>query len=1188
MADFGKTWWGEQWLNSLAYIDFSNRLPRGRSYARNGYVKERKITDNTVKAKVRGSRRTAYRIEINIPKFTQAQKNILINLIKDNPLLLSQLLNRELPPELNDIAKNNKIDVFPSSWKDFEMNCSCPDWAVPCKHIASVIYIISSEIDKNPFIVFQLHGLDIFKELEKVGLPVKKNNIKVPAIKDFFLKQTKTHSKIKKETTTGGKISSFDFSLIPDMQETIFSILEEKTIFYGKDFKPILRKSYKALARFYKRELQEITTEDVKPSVYEKYHDAEIIFHNETYYFDTILYSDDAEKHFSREKGFIKLIEFINNIPAKYVSRLSDALQTLYYCYHFSLKLIEQSAFIPQLLQLVDNSYTIRWIPASINEEIGHILKDLEKIVPEGFVQIMDTSTGVKYLNNREQIITISSMFLGYYFLISAKKPNERYYKSSDDKIDELFFSNSSQTFNELGENEIPNAIYQWISRFYITHQDYVPVIKVDTFEENGADFYTVELLIEDKNKSLQAPIGFNEFMTNKKFVNVKTIALQSLANLTKDFEDLKAHIASNGIEDLIYEPDEFTEVFLKILPTVKLLGIKVLLPNALKNLIKPKTSLLLNQNQDSSAEKSYLSLDEMLNFEWQIAIGDKTISVKEFKKLSKNLSGIVRIKGQYVLIDKNEIQKMLDNLSDNKQLSRQELLKSALTEEYQEAKISISAKARKTIKDLLKIDKIAVSKSLEAELRPYQKRGYQWLYNNSKIGFGSIIADDMGLGKTIQVITMLLNFKEEHKLNKNKALIIVPTTLLSNWEKEIEHFAPSLSMHVYHGLNRKFEYLNFDITITSYGMIRRDIEKFQKIKWATVIIDEAQNIKNPSTEQTKAIKKLKSPVKIAMSGTPVENRLSEYWSIFDFTNKGYLGSLKYFKKEFSAPIEKYGDEKQLTKFKKITSPFILRRLKTDKTIISDLPDKIENNKYVSLTKEQTAIYKNVVDNMMNDVATLEKGDIKRAGLVFKLMTALKQICNHPSQFLKKEDFNPDLSGKATMLLNILQSIYESNEKVLIFTQYREMGEIIKEMIEDNFGRQAQFLHGGVSRKKRDQMVDDFQNKNSIKTFILSIKAGGTGLNLTEANHVIHYDLWWNPAVETQATDRAFRIGQEKNVMVYRLITKDTFEEKIDEMLQDKKNLANLTVSAGEKWIGNLSNNELSELINIGDNGNGK
>ena len=777
MADFGKTWWGEQWLNALAHIDYSNRLPRGRSYARNDYVKTINIKDNTVKAKVKGSRRTPYSIEINVPKFIKKQKDIIINIIKNNPLLLSQLLNRELPPELDNIAQKNNINIFPSSWEDLDMNCSCPDWAVPCKHIASVIYIISTEIDKNPFIVFQLHGLNIFTELEKAGLPIKADNIKVPVAKDFFLTQ-KNRQIIK--TNNKDQESNFDFSVIHNMQETIFSILEDRPIFYGKDFKALLIKSYKAVTRYYKKELHDVEQDDVKPSVYERYQNIEIILHNEIYYFDTILYSDTDEKHFSREKGFERLIGFIGNIPAKYVSRLSDGLQTLYYCYRFSLKLIEESAYIPQLLQLADSSYTIRMIPASINSEVEKILINLEKLVPTEIIQIMDTSTGVKHLNNREQIISITSMFLGYYYLISAKKPNDRYYISSDDKIDELFFTNASQTFDKIGESEIPNAVYQWISRFYIAHQNYVPVIKVDTFIENNSDFFTIELLIEENSKSLKAPIEFNEFMTNKKFVNVKAMALQSLGNLAKDFEDLKSHIASNGIEELIYESDEFTEVLLKILPTVKLLGIKILLPNALKNLVKPQTSLSLQQNEKSDAEKSYLSLDEMLNFEWQIAIGDKTISVKEFKKLSKGLSGVVNIKGQYVLIDQNEIQKMLDNLSDDKQLSKHELLKAALTEEYQEANISISAKARKTIKELLKVDKIAVSNNLNAELRPYQERGYQWLYNNSKIGFGSIIADDMGLGKTIQVITMLLNFKEEQKLNKNKALIIVPTTLLS------------------------------------------------------------------------------------------------------------------------------------------------------------------------------------------------------------------------------------------------------------------------------------------------------------------------------------------------------------------------------------------------------------------------
>ena len=429
-------------------------------------------------------------------------------------------------------------------------------------------------------------------------------------------------------------------------------------------------------------------------------------------------------------------------------------------------------------------------------------------------------------------------------------------------------------------------------------------------------------------------------------------------------------------------------------------------------------------------------------------------------------------------------------------------------------------------------------------------------------------------------MISLLLQFKHEGRLDKKKALIVVPTTLITNWQKEIERFAPELVPHIYHGAKREFKTKDCDLVITSYGMLRSDATKFQKVKWEVLAIDEAQNIKNPGTEQTKAVKKMKAEVKIAISGTPVENRLSEYWSLFDFVNKGYLGSAKYFKKTFAYPIENENNELQLKRFKKITDPFILRRVKTDKSIISDLPEKIEHDCYIKLTKEQTALYQNVVNTMLESLNKTEENSIERKGLVLKMMTALKQICNHPSQFLKKEDDRVDLSGKTEMLMELLRSIYEQDEKVLIFTQYKEMGQILVRILEKAFDTKPLFLHGGVARHKRDAMVTDFQNKKHVKIFILSIKAGGTGLNLTAANHVIHYDLWWNPAVEAQATDRAFRIGQKKNVIVHRLISKGTFEEKINQMLQDKKHLADLTVANGEKWIGDLSNRELQELVN--------
>lgn len=1171
-TEYGKTWWGGQFLNSLSHIDYSNRLPRGRSYARRGFVKKIEIRENIVVAEVRGSRRRPYKIRITIPLFDDGVKQNLLSVVQSNPLLLSQLLNRELPPELNRIAEKNNIKVFPKAWSDFGMSCSCPDWAVPCKHLASVIYMLSAAIDRNPFLVFQLHGLNFLAELEKEGLKGKEG-LKVPRISDTFLDAPLGPDR----NSDNPKTPNFDLSLIPDLRNTLLSLIEEKPVFYNRAFVPLMRKKYKAVARYLRTAIPD-DRELFSAVETEKYYDAEIIFHNEAFYFDAVLISDQNEKHFSVYKdGLNQLVGFLSCIPSKYSARLSNSLLTLYWAYHFSLKLIETGGFVPQIIQLSNGSYLIRWLPASGNQEIKNLLTELESVAPRGLVRVMQASNNLKFLESREQAIALLSLFLGHFIRQSSKLPNVAY--KTDEKVEMMFFGGEPQNFVGISESEIPGSIQQWLNRFYISNKSYVPIIKIDDDEKEN--IFIVSLKVENRLNSLQQPIDLKAFITEDKYADEKIGVLQSLAFLASDFPDIKILISSLGESELIYGSEEFAEILLQILPTVKLLGISILLPNALKELVRPRVSMSLKQNQNAKDGRSYLSLDKVLSFEWKVAVGDKNIPISEFKRLVKGMSGVVNIKGNYVLIDQNEIQTLLNNLENKKNPGANELLKTALSEEYEEAKISITEEARNTIRNLLKSDVIDVPKGLNATLRPYQKRGFQWLYNNANVGFGSILADDMGLGKTIQVIALLLQFKQENRLEKQKALIVVPTTLISNWQKEIEHFAPGLSAHIYHGQSREFKSENSDIFITSYGILRSDVSKFQKNKWAVIIIDEAQNIKNPVTNQTKAIKKIKSPVKIAMSGTPVENRLLEYWSISDFVNKSYLGSATFFKKEFSNPIEQDNNSIKLEKFKKITSPFILRRLKTDKKIISDLPDKIENDRYVQLTKEQTAIYQNIVDSMVPSVENAENGKIKRAGLIFKLMTALKQVCNHPSHFLKKNDYSPELSGKAEMLLNILETVLENNEKALIFTQYKEMGDILVNMVEARFGVSPLFLHGGITRKKRDGMVSDFQDKNHIKIFILSLKAGGTGLNLTRANHVIHYDLWWNPAVEAQATDRAFRIGQRKNVMVYRMITRGSFEEKINEMIQGKKTLANLTVSTGEKWIGNLSDKEISELVNL-------
>jgi SNF2 family DNA or RNA helicase len=356
--------------------------------------------------------------------------------------------------------------------------------------------------------------------------------------------------------------------------------------------------------------------------------------------------------------------------------------------------------------------------------------------------------------------------------------------------------------------------------------------------------------------------------------------------------------------------------------------------------------------------------------------------------------------------------------------------------------------------------------------------------------------------------------------------------------------------------------------------------------KFHLVVIDEAQNIKNINTEQTKAIKSIGAANFIAMSGTPVENKLSELWSIMDYSNRGFLGSNKEFNETYGNPIQQFNDIEVANQLKKVTAPFLMRRLKSDKTIISDLPDKIEIDSFATLVKEQASLYEKTLHKALEEIEGIEKSDNKslfvRQGLVLQMIMALKQICNHPTQFLKNNILDESLSGKMELLFDKLDSIVESGEKVLLFTQFSEMGNLLKHFISKRYNEEPMFYHGGCTIKQRNEMVNAFQNNRAEKIFILSLKAAGTGLNLTAANHVIHYDLWWNPAVESQATDRAYRIGQKNNVMVHRFITKNTFEEKINEMIQGKKALANMTVATGENWIGNLSNKELRSLFEVG------
>ncbi len=1173
---YGKTWWGQQWLNALTSIDMANRLPRGKTYANKGAVMGLLISNNQISASIIGSAPRPYKAKLSVPLFAEREKEWLLTEIRENPATLAQLLNRQLPPELTDFAKQRGIRLFPDSFRDLAMGCSCPDFAVPCKHLAAVVYVIANEIDRNPFLVFQLKGLDILGELQKdQAEPVGGSMGQVFSFRAICTDELPDDEDWQPNEKARARL---DFAQIPTLADQLLGLLSPDVTFAKGDFHKSLTKAYKLFSKPPTDE-KPITNTDTP----ERSDSIELQLDEVMSVKKINVFSEHGEPRSLNDFKMSDLTNWLNALTEDDWPEMSDSVRALYLTRQFSAALLRRGAVVPQLLRVgpSEDQYRVRWLPATLNETVKDLTNLLATQLPPALLTVRWQKEWLA-LPDEQQILTLCSLFMRRVIKPTTIELWERWPLEDADR---LFFGVETLRFEGFGRKEMPLAMQLWVNDFFLTHKRFVPILAVEDTEVG--DEFRLSLLIRDReapvnNGTPEPPIPLSELLTKKRHERIRMAVLQDLLVLSRHFPDLSKLTKTGGPSYLSYSPSQFVQVLLNTLPRMQLLGIALWLPKSLQHWVRPQVGGRLKAKV--SANNAFMRLDDMLTFDWQVALGNEMISVKEFQKLVGRTTGLVKIKDQYVLVDPDDLTKLYKQLENPPELTGTDLLKAALSEEYKGGRLGLSAEVRSLVKQFTESAAQPLPDALNAQLRPYQQRGYDWLIKNTALGMGSLLADDMGLGKTIQVISLLLKFKQEGRFAKQKGLIVLPTTLLTNWQKEIARFAPDLQARVYHGPNRKLPAADkaddYDVLLTTYGVVRSDIDTFKKITWAVVVIDEAQNIKNADTEQTKAVKALKSPIRIALSGTPVENRLSEFWSIMDFVNKGYLGGLSKFNEEFGKPIQQERDHQKLDQFRRITSPFLLRRVKTDRSIISDLPDKIENNQFCSLTPEQTALYESVVQESIRAIE--EKDGIARRGLVLKLMTALKQIGNHPHQYLKRGNNAPALSGKATMLLNLLENIYASHEKVLIFTQYREMGELLSGFIQQTFGTQPLFLHGGTSRPERDRMVEQFQRNRSDHTFILSLKAGGTGLNLTQANHVIHYDLWWNPAVETQATDRAFRIGQTKNVLVYRLMNQGTLEEKIDAMIRSKRELADLSVKTGETWLGDLSDAELKELVSLG------
>jgi SNF2 family DNA or RNA helicase len=650
----------------------------------------------------------------------------------------------------------------------------------------------------------------------------------------------------------------------------------------------------------------------------------------------------------------------------------------------------------------------------------------------------------------------------------------------------------------------------------------------------------------------------------------------------------------------------------------------------------------LASANASTSATGSQLGLGTLVRYRWEIALGDTTLSLNEFENLAGKRQPLVKVNGRWVEIRPEDVQAAIKFIRENPggEMPVGDALRLAYASDVRQTGIQIvGMDASGWLSALINSEAAGkVLQSLEppatfrGTLRPYQLRGLSWMYFMERLGFGLCLADDMGLGKTIQLLALLAHEREALKaeqeayaagsappameppssgdsaetlnpdasppaapkapLPMGPTLLIVPMSVVGNWIHETARFCPHLRVLVHHGSTRLQgdhllkEILQSDMVVTTYALAHRDKDQLGLVRWRRVVLDEAQYIKNPAAKQAQAVRSLESERRIALTGTPVENRLSELWSIMDFLNPGYLGSAHGFRQRFGIAIERYKDRTRSEQLRGLVRPFVLRRLKTDPTVVADLPDKLESREYCHLTTEQASLYEGCVRRMLMEV---DKADgIHRRGLVLSALIKLKQICNHPSQMLKDFEVGsstppePSRSGKCVRIMEMLDEVIAEGDNSLIFTQFRQMGHLLESMLRHRFEKDILFLHGGTPSKQREAMIQRFQKADgSSPILLLSLKAGGVGLNLTAATHVFHFDRWWNPAVENQATDRAYRIGQTRTVQVHKFVVRGTLEERIDQMIEQKIELAQNIIGDGERWLTELSTDQLRDLLTL-------
>lgn len=1135
-TEYGTTPWGKWFVDVLRSYRIDARLQRGKTYANTGKVLALTVENRIVTAKVKGHSRPYYTVKIEFPPLDGADK--LFELIETDPLLLSRIQAGELPMELLEALRSQRVSLIPERWNEMKRSCSCPDWGDPCKHMAAVYYVLARQIDADPHVLFQLRGIDLST---RYGESMT-HELEPPYYLEYDTGAIRPNPNPMEEPPPfpEGNYTTFIQSLIPS-----------KPNFSDRDFSVTLMEFYHHAA---KKPLEGIEPNETIEHAFSHSRWSVAVSSLEVGAQVRLRYILPGGTE--RELGLMEAAPLFLSFAS---DQGSPEYRFFFYLFRFLRSLWNGSAFIPTPW-VVSKSLFVFWKPLDTLTDIRDALNQLARYEP-GLLR--SGAKRPKTVTGRSAVDLLACAFLteqvhGSDFSVSAGSERFR-------SLVGLFFKGMSLRVDAPAERSLPLSIDTWLSvlRTDFTAYQYRCTLKSVASRAahssvSSAYRLSFEVLMDEKAVPLKSALertGHRDVLRAPTALSAYLPEIRSLAkkpSVLLDEDRLASFLDDAGL-------------------LLSRLGIQVVLPKELFRELKPR--LVLRDTKGANAPLvSYLDLGSLVSYEWAMAVGDQILSIEEFEALVSKKTALVQFRDGFVRLKPQEIANLLKRTRTQEQVSAMDVLKARFS-----GTAELSTELNRSIDVLLEEKNYPPPRALSASLRPYQLRGYNWICSLLEAGFGCVLADDMGLGKTVQAISVLLRLEEAGLLGEGGTLVVAPAALLSNWERELERFAPSLSVSRYHGTSRSLA-TKSRVMLTTYQTAVRDATKLARRNFSLLIADEAHIMKNAATAASKTLKSLPVPYRLALSGTPVENRLEDLRSLFDFIIPGYLGTPEVFKREYRQPIEVDRRQDAAEKLRAMTAPFLLRRLKTDRTIISDLPEKVTINEYANLEKEQAALYESVVRDVLAQSETISEGS-ERATLILKLLTSLKQICDHPRCFDKESPPTAALSGKAQLLLALLEEILRGNEKVLIFSQYVETLEVLKTILLDELEEDVLVYHGGLGQKKRDQVVQEFQTNPLARIMLVSLKAGGLGLNLTAASRVIHYDLWFNPAVETQATDRAFRIGQKSNVFVHRFITQNTFEEKIEAMLNSKRELAEMTVSFGESWLARMGHEELRELF---------